>query len=59
MFPSRFSLKGIVFLIFFLFSFLVCGQVLKGLVYPLAIKREAHNILDLVHPKECVTLWCS
>ena len=32
----------------------VCEQLLHGFVYPLAVK--AHNVLHLVHQKECITL---
>ena len=32
----------------------MCEQLLEGVVYPLAVK--AHNVLDLVHQKERVTL---
>ena len=49
--------KVVIYMFFCsLFSFLVCEQLLKGIVYPLAIK--AHNVLDLVHQKEFVTLSC-
>ena len=60
--PGVFSLKGIAFVLCFFFffffssSFFVCEQRLKGIIYSLVVK--AHNVLDLVHRKECVTLWC-
>ena len=41
----------------FFFSFLVCKQFLKGIVYPLVV--NAHIILDLVHQRECITFWGS
>ena len=45
--PSRFSLNGIVFCFLLLsFSFLVCEQLLKGIVYPLTAKVQ--NVLKLV-----------
>ena len=39
------------------FSLLVCEELLKGIVYPLAVK--IHNVPDLVHQKECLNLGCS
>ena len=49
MLPNRFCLKGIIF--FYRFSFLlqVCEQLLKGIVYPLAVKST--QVLDLTHQK--------
>ena len=50
MLPGRFSLKQIIFLLLInIPSFLVCGELLMGIVYPLAV--IAHNALDLVHQK--------
>ena len=45
MLPGRFYLKGIVF--FYPLFVSVCEQLLKGIVYPLAVKT--HNLWDLVH----------
>ena len=61
MFPSRFCLKGMIFaffsLLLFFFFFQVCKQLLKGIVYPLAVKST--KALDLTHQKEHVAPWCS
>ena len=55
---SFFFLSFLFFIfIFFFFSSSVYGKLLKGLVYPLAVK--ARNVLDLIHQKECVTLGYS
>ena len=40
MVPGSFSLKGIVFFLVFLL-FLVCTQLLKGIIYPLVV--QAHS----------------
>ena len=37
-------------------SFLVCKQLLKGIIYPLVVK--VHNTLELVHQEVCITVWC-
>ena len=57
MLTGRFCLKGIIFF-FFGFVFVhVCEQLLKGIVYPLAVKST--QVLDLAHQKERDALWCS
>ena len=38
-------------------SFVCVRTSFKGIVCPLVLK--VHNVLDLVHPKECITLWSS
>ena len=38
----------------FLFCFEVCEQLLKGIVYPLAVKST--QVLDLAHQKERIAL---
>ena len=40
--------------IYFVCRLLVCEQVLKGIVYPQAVK--APNVLDPVYQNECITL---
>ena len=35
----------------------MCEQLLKGIVYLLAVKST--EVLDLAHQNECVALWCS
>ena len=52
MFQSRFCLKGMIFFSFhfLFFFFLVCEQLLKGIIYPLAVKST--QVLDPVHQKE-------
>ena len=51
MIPSRFCVKGIIFffLCFSFFSFQVCEQLLKGIVYPLAVKST--QVLKTSSPK--------
>ena len=48
MLPSRFCLKGIIFF-FFHFLFLVCEQLLKGIIYPLAVNST--QVLVQAHQK--------
>ena len=47
----------LLFVLLLLFSVFVCQHLLQGVVCPLAV--TAPNVLDLVHPEECVTLRCS
>ena len=51
------SYKNSILAVSFSFSFLVCKKLLKGIIYPLVVK--VHNILELVHQEECITVWCS
>ena len=44
MLPSKFCLKGIVFFSLLFFFFLLCKQLLKGIVNPLAVKAQRYWI---------------